>query len=83
MTVDRAVSERIHQGRSGRGLHLRDDPISQDGVASQLRPRPEVQVVDAAELDQAEVAVVVAERVDEEVLRVLRAVRRGASPAPC
>ena len=31
-------------------------------MASQLRPRPEVQVVDAAELDQAEVAVVVAER---------------------
>jgi DNA-binding NarL/FixJ family response regulator len=49
-------------------------------VASQLRPRPEVQVVDAAELDQAEVAVVVAERVDEEVLRVLRAVRRGSVP---
>ena len=49
-------------------------------MASQLRPRPEVHVVDAAELDQAEVAVVVAERVDEEVLRVLRAVRRGSVP---
>jgi DNA-binding NarL/FixJ family response regulator len=49
-------------------------------VASQLRPRPEVQLVDAEELDQAEVAVVVTECVDEEVLRVLRAVRRGSVP---
>ena len=57
-----------------------NDPISQAGVASQLRPRPEVQLVDAAELDQADVAVVVAESVDEEVLRVLRAVRRGSVP---
>ncbi len=57
-----------------------NDPISQAGVASQLRPRPEVQLVDAAELDQADVAVVVTESVDEEVLRVLRAVRRGSVP---
>ena len=57
-----------------------NDPISQAGVASQLRPRPEVELVDAAELDQADVAVVVAESVDEEVLRVLRAVRRGSVP---
>ena len=49
-------------------------------MASQLRPRPEVQLVDAEELDQAEVAVVVTECVDEEVLRVLRAVRRGSVP---
>ena len=57
-----------------------DDPISRAGVASQLRPRPEVQLVDPGELDQAEVAVVVTESVDEEVLRVLRAVRRGSAP---
>jgi len=56
------------------------DPISKAGVASQLRPRPEVQLVDPGELDQAEVAVVVTESVDEEVLRVLRAVRRGSAP---
>ena len=49
-------------------------------MASQLRPRPEVQLVDAEELDEADVAVVVTESVDEEVLRVLRAVRRGSVP---
>jgi len=56
------------------------DPISQAGVASQLRPRPETQLVDPGELDQAEVAVVVTELVDDEVLRVLRAIRRGSAP---
>jgi DNA-binding NarL/FixJ family response regulator len=57
-----------------------NDAISQAGVASQLRPRPEVQLVDAAEVDQAEVALVVTDSVDDEVLRVLRAVRRGGAP---
>lgn len=87
MTVDRA--DRAGAQRSGThpGATQRakvfiyaNDPISQAGVASQLRPRPEVQLVDAEELDQAEVAVVVTESVDEEVLRVLRAVRRGSVP---
>lgn len=57
-----------------------DDPISQAGVSSQLRARPETQVVPTADLDQAEVAVVVAESVDERIVRVLRAVQRGAAP---
>jgi DNA-binding NarL/FixJ family response regulator len=87
MTVDRA--DRAGAQRSGTHLGVTqrakvfiyaNDPISQAGVASQLRPRPEVQLVDAEELDQAEVAVVVTESVDEEVLRVLRAVRRGSVP---
>ena len=56
------------------------DPISQAGVASQLRPRPEVLVVDQADLDSAQVAVVVAEVVDEAVIRVLRAIQRGGVP---
>ena len=64
---------------AGEGLHLRERPDLLAGVVSQLRPRPEVQLVDAAELDQADVAVVVTESVDE-VLRVLRAVRRGSVP---
>ena len=87
MTVDRA--DRAGAQRSGThpGVTQRakvfiyaNDPISQAGVASQLRPRPEVQLVDAEELDEADVAVVVTESVDEEVLRVLRAVRRGSVP---
>jgi DNA-binding NarL/FixJ family response regulator len=56
------------------------DPISQAGVATQLRQRPELVVVDQSDLDRAQVAVVVAEVVDEAVLRVLRAVQRGGVP---
>lgn len=56
------------------------DPISQAGVASQLRQRPEIQVLGQSEVDQAVVAIVVADGVDDEVLRVLRAVQRGGVP---
>jgi DNA-binding NarL/FixJ family response regulator len=56
------------------------DPISQAGVASQLRQRPEVVVVDQGDLDDAQVAVVIAEVVDDAVIRVLRAVQRGGIP---
>jgi len=87
MTVDRADRAGAQRGGALPGVTLRakvfiyaNDPISQAGVASQLRPRPEVQLVDAEELDEADVAVVVTESVDEEVLRVLRAVRRGSVP---
>lgn len=57
-----------------------NDPISQAGVASQLRPRPETLVLEQSELDQAEVAIVVTEAVDDEILRVLRAIQRGSAP---
>lgn len=56
------------------------DPISQAGVASQLAERPEVVVVDQGELDDAQVAVVIADVVDDAVIRVLRAVQRGGIP---
>src|SRR4051794_36501775 len=56
------------------------DPISQIGVASQLRGRPEIAVVDQGNIDAAQVAVVVADAVDEPVLRVLRAIQRGGIP---
>jgi DNA-binding NarL/FixJ family response regulator len=56
------------------------DPISQAGVVSQLRPRPEVRIVDEADLDRARVAVLVTDGVDAESLRVLRAVQRGGVP---
>ena len=87
MTVDRADRAGAQRSGTHSGVTQRarvfiyaNDPISQAGVASQLRPRPEVQLVDAEELDEADVAVVVTECVDEEVLRVLRAVRRGSVP---
>lgn len=57
-----------------------NDPILQAGVGSQLRGRPEVTVVDQSELDQADVAIVVADLVDETVLRILRAIQRGSAP---
>src|SRR6188474_1293685 len=56
------------------------DPISQAGVISQLRQRPEVRVVDAEHLGEAAVAVVVADVLTDEVLRVLRALQRGSVP---
>lgn len=51
------------------------DMISRAGLVSQLRPRPEVLVLDENELHLAAVAVVVSDTVGEETLRVLRAVR--------
>jgi DNA-binding NarL/FixJ family response regulator len=56
------------------------DPISQAGVISQLRPRPEVAMVEESDLDRARVAVIVTDLVDAESLRVLRAVQRGGVP---
>lgn len=57
-----------------------DDPISRAGVASQLRPRPEVLVLDADDVASATVSLVVADRVAEPALRAVRALRqRGTS----
>jgi DNA-binding NarL/FixJ family response regulator len=56
------------------------DPISKAGAVGQLRNRPEVNVVGDAELDRAQVAIVVTDIVDEEALRVLRAMQRGGIP---
>ena len=54
-------------------VHARD-PVSQAGVGAELRDWPEVRVVAAA--DAAEVAIVVADEVDEETIRMLKAVQR-------
>ena len=45
-----------------------DDPILQAGMVSQLRLRPEVDIVAAAELSRANVAVAVADSLDAETL---------------
>ncbi|MFI7434103.1 response regulator transcription factor [Micromonospora haikouensis] len=62
-------------------VHLSStDVISRAGVVSQLRPRPEVLLLDAAEADRAEVSVIIADGIDEPALRTLRALRtRGTS----
>jgi len=54
-----------------------EDPISQVGVAGQLRPRPEVLVLGADESESARVALVVAEAVDDSTLRQLRSLSRS------
>src|SRR5262245_40130646 len=54
------------------------DPISQAGIASQLRGRPELWVVD--DVDIAAVAVIVADDVDDETLLTVRAVQRNGCP---
>lgn len=53
------------------------DPISRAGVASQLRARPEVRVLDADDPEPAAVAVVVADDVDEPTVRMLRSLQRS------
>jgi DNA-binding NarL/FixJ family response regulator len=57
-----------------------NDPILQAGVGSQLSGMPEVALVDQSALDEADVAIVVADLVDEAILRVLRAIQRGSAP---
>ena len=56
------------------------DPISQAGLASQLRSRSEIWVVDEADVDTASVAVVSADEVDEETTRIIRALQRNGCP---
>jgi DNA-binding NarL/FixJ family response regulator len=58
-------------------VHARD-PISQAGVAAQLRMRPEIRVVDTE--DDAAVALLIADAVDESTSRELRAMRKDGRP---
>lgn len=52
------------------------DPVSRAGVAAQLRTRPELWVKDDGEAS-AEVAVVVADEIDEEALRATKVLQRS------
>jgi DNA-binding NarL/FixJ family response regulator len=56
------------------------DPLSQAGMAAQLRARPEVRVVDEHGVDGADVALVVADAVDDETVRVTKALQRNGCP---
>jgi DNA-binding NarL/FixJ family response regulator len=58
-------------------VHARD-PISQAGVAAQLRMRPEIRVVDTSA--EAAVAVMIVDTVDESTTRELRAMRKDGRP---
>ncbi|MFI7087649.1 response regulator transcription factor [Streptomyces anulatus] len=52
------------------------DPLSRAGVAAQLRPRPEVRLLDEEDRAEAGVLVLVADTVDEEVRATIRRTRR-------
>jgi DNA-binding NarL/FixJ family response regulator len=56
------------------------DPVSQVGIAGQLRARPELRLTDESDVDSAQVAVVVADEIDEESTRVVRAIQRNGCP---
>ncbi len=56
------------------------DPLSQAGIAAQLRARPELLVVDSSDVDAARVALIVADEVDDETVRVTKAVQRNGCP---
>lgn len=56
------------------------DPVSQAGLAAQLRARPEIALVDDLEIDEAEVAVISVETVNENAVRVVRAMQRNGCP---
>ena len=67
------------QGRVSTYVYA-DDPILQAGVVSQLRARPEIDIVEACDLSRADVGVAVADSLDEETIRILRALKRAAIP---
>jgi len=52
------------------------DPVSRAGTVSQLRAAPGIRVVEVAQPGSATVALVVADEVDEEATRRIRALRR-------
>jgi DNA-binding NarL/FixJ family response regulator len=64
------------RGRIAVHVHA-DDPVSRSGVVAQLRARPEVHMVEGEDADRAEVAIVVADEVDESALRAVRNLRRS------
>lgn len=57
-----------------------DDPISASGATAHLRTCPGIRLLDEMAVDEADVAVVISQEVDEDSLRVIRALRRGERP---
>lgn len=53
------------------------DPISEAGMAAQLRGRPEAFTVPESQIDQAKVAVVVADCVDDEAIQSIKILVRN------
>ena len=57
-----------------------DDPILQAGVISQLRMRAEIDVVESGDLSGVDVGIAVADTLDDETMRILRALEGRRSP---
>jgi DNA-binding NarL/FixJ family response regulator len=55
------------------------DPLSEAGVLARLRPQPDIEVVDGSDIDKAEVAIVVADSVDDATIRTVRSLHRQGS----
>ena len=56
------------------------DPISMAGIASELRGRSDVRLVGSDDAGNAEVALVVADEVDDETVRVMKTIQRSGCP---
>jgi DNA-binding NarL/FixJ family response regulator len=56
------------------------DPISEAGIAAALRGAPQLDVLADPDLDHADVAIVAADEVDDETLRVIRGIQRSGGP---
>jgi hypothetical protein len=53
------------------------DPVSKAGVAGQLRHRPEVELLDDDGAQRAVVAIVAADEVDDDTVRMIRGHQQG------
>jgi DNA-binding NarL/FixJ family response regulator len=53
--------------------------VSEAGITAQLRRRPEVHLLEGNDREDAAVAVVVADEIDEEAARTIRAIQRSGS----
>lgn len=56
------------------------DPVSQAGVAAQLRAQPGIVLVEALDVDCADVAVISVDAADEDATRAIRAIQRNGCP---
>lgn len=54
------------------------DPISQAGVATQLRARPEIRVVDGSTESEATVGIVLADEIEDGVVQLVRKLQQSA-----
>jgi DNA-binding NarL/FixJ family response regulator len=56
------------------------DPVSEIGIAGQLRARPEVRLLGDGDLEAAEVGVLVFDTIDDDAVRMVRKVQRNGCP---